>query len=181
MREMIMDKILNMWLMANHDDKLTPWGRLEVMNYVKNDLLDALEAFCPDLPTQFSAQVQSIVGHMREQIEFIFDEDVFMWFFELYKINVDTINAMMDPGHAEDGDLWKKDDEKDRIDEHANIRAKMQNYEWDFTKLYEKVKTHSIYGISLSGLKIWIQAMKSNNANNVEWMKQHMNDENKEE
>ncbi len=35
----------------------------------------------------------------------IWDDDEFMGFMELYKIKLDGINAMMDQGHKESGDI----------------------------------------------------------------------------
>ncbi|MBP6911358.1 hypothetical protein KBC03_07350 [Patescibacteria group bacterium] len=147
------------------------------MNGVKDDLCDALIGFCPDLPTQFSSQVESLVEHMRENIGMIFDGDDFQSFMDIYKINVDAINAMMDPGQKESGDFRTEDqenEEKENFDEHMNIRVKMQNYESNITKLYDKIKERGIDYISLNGLKMRVSMLKGNSAQRVEWMKQHM-------
>lgn len=74
------------------------------MNKIKNDLCDALTAFTPDLPTQYSTQVQSIVNKMTASIEFIFERSELKGFMKLYKINLDTLNAMMDEGKHKNGD-----------------------------------------------------------------------------
>lgn len=176
-KEMMLDKVLFGGLLATHDEDMTAWKRLEILNGVKEDLCDALTAFTPDLPHQFSSQVESIVGNIRDQIEMIWDDDEFMGFMELYKIKLDGINAMMDQGHKESGDIWSEEqDEKDNFDEHTNIRAKMLNFEVNFTKIYEKMKERGLESMSMNGLKMWIGMFKKSNAERVEWMKRFSDD-----
>lgn len=174
MKEIVLDKILFGGLLDSHDRIMTPGKRLEILNGVKDDLCDALTAFTPDLPQQFSSQVESIVGHIRDQIEMIRDDDEFMGFIELYKIKLDGINAMMDPGHREAGDIGSDEqEEQDNFDEHTNIRVKMINFEANFTKIYEKMKQRGLGSMSMNGLKTWIGMFKKTNAERVEWMKKY--------
>ncbi len=67
------------------------------MNQTKNSLCSALLSFMPDLPRQYSSQVESIVQRMEDSIQFIFDIDEFEGFLSSYKLNVDRIVTMLDP------------------------------------------------------------------------------------
>lgn len=171
-REWILDQVINMSFSRHSDEKLTGGQEIQLLNEIKEDLFDALSAFEPDLPKQFSVQVQSMVNKMRESIEVIFYPDELNAMLQAYKINVDSLTSMMDPGRRESGDIQNKE-EKEKHDDTANIRAKVQHFEGHFRKVYDLIQQRGINNTNLKWLKEWVRTMRHSNDERVEWMKQH--------
>ncbi len=100
-RQMIMDKVIEMSFTKSKGEEMSGGEEIKCLNEIKDELFDALSAFEPDLPLQFSTQVQSLVNKMRDSIDMIFEMDELNAMLQAYKINVDSLTSMMDPGRKE--------------------------------------------------------------------------------
>lgn len=87
-----------------------------------------------------------MVNKMRESIEVVFYPDELNSLLQAYKINVDSLTSMMDPGRREDGDI---EQEKEKHDDTENIRAKIQHFEAHFRKVYDLIQQRGINNTNL--------------------------------
>jgi hypothetical protein len=165
-KEKIMDMVLDIGI-RGQEKSISEWDKLRIMNQTKDSLCSALLSFMPDLPRQYSSQVESIVQRMEDSIQFIFDIDEFEGFLSSYKLNVDRIVTMLDPWHREQGDI-----KRESFDDMANIRAKMQHYQSLFEKLYAKVLSIGMQNIDLERMQSLIWSIQDNNNQRVDRQQQ---------
>ncbi len=166
-KEKIMDMVLDIGI-RDKEKSISEWDKLKVMNQTKDSLCGALLAFMPDLPAQYSTQVDSIVQRMQDSIGFIFDINEFEWFLSSYKLNVDRIVTMLDPWHREHGDM-----KNESIDDMANIRAKMQHYQSLFEKLYTKALSIGMQNVDLERMQSFIWSIQDSNSQRVDRQQQN--------
>jgi hypothetical protein len=126
------------------------------INNIKNRLFTALQAFEPDLPTQFSSQLGSIVIKMQDTNEMLRDINEFKGFLKLYKIKLEDFVGMITPSKHNSWDIEKDNS----VDTMANIRAKIVKYEQFFSKLYEKI-TPDTAQLNLRQLEMLITTLTS--------------------
>lgn len=164
-KEKLFDQILNISLVGK--ETISGWQELKLLNEIKTELLEALGAFSPDLPAQFSSQIESHIVDMQVKVDMLRERSELLSFLKLYKIKVDFLVAMLDEGQQEEWDLKK---EKDKFDDMWNIRHKIRNYENHFQKIYDKILSVWIDAISLERFKELMKIFIKNNSEQVDWL-----------
>lgn len=73
-RERLMEMTLDFMLYPTEKKEISAGKELETINRIKDDLLNILDAFSKDLPTQYGAQFQSYAQRMRENNSPLWDK-----------------------------------------------------------------------------------------------------------
>lgn len=146
-------------------DALSGWKELELINKIKNSLLDTLTGFAPNLPKQYACQFQSYSDKMRENNDFLRDWEHFLDFLNLYKIQLLDLSAKMDekPNNLREQLTKTKD-------EYAPIKKKIENYYSMIERIYESMKTNWIENINLESFNEFCKMFIEDSQKQVERM-----------
>jgi hypothetical protein len=99
--------------------------------------------FWPDLPAQYSSQLESRAQKMETNNGMLFETSELSSFLIAYKIELDTIITMVSDN--EKIESWdERKEKKEKKDDMQNIRTKMRKYQDFFWKIIQYWKRKMI-------------------------------------
>lgn len=167
MMDKLFDNFFDM-ILTKEAEELSPWKEMEFINNTKNNLFEALTGFAPDLPAQYSTQIESRIIKMKDNNEMLWDRNELESFLIAYKLELEAILTMISEDKQEHGEDWKKE----KVDDMKNVRSKMQKYQTYFEKIHGKSKEYGIDKINLIELEKRAADMARLNKEAVERQKQ---------
>jgi len=167
----IIEQGMAMIMQKRTGESLQGGEELRVINWIKDNLINTLRAFWPDLPAQYSSQLESRAQKMERNNEMLFETSELSSFLIAYKIELDTVITMVnDNENIEEGDERKEKEKKQ--DDMENIRNKMRKYQDFFEKLFNIEKEKWLENLDLKSFNKWTQSMLENAEERVEWQKE---------
>lgn len=169
--ERIIEEGIAMIMQRKTGENLEGGEELKVINWIKDNLINTLRAFWPDLPAQYSSQLESRAQKMETNNGMLFETSELSSFLIAYKIELDTIITMVSDN--EKIESWdERKEKKEKKDDMQNIRTKMRKYQDFFEKLFNIEKEKWLENLNLRSFNEWTESMKNSAEERVEWQKQ---------